>query len=165
MNALTGSIRFKSVRCVCHASLAIAHLRVVLSAYAAQNSFHTQADFARAKRFAHVIIGAELQSDNAIYFIAHRRQHENRYFAHRGSSAPDFATQIQPRAVGQTQVKNQQRRCLRRERLACITQRARMRALTARAARTAKRRNRNLVSTIGCAVAAGRAGCRFQTWK
>ena len=66
----------------------------------AQDGFDAQPHFARTERLGHIIIRAQLQTDDAIHLVTFRGQHQNRHVA----GSPDFATQIEPRAVGQSEI-------------------------------------------------------------
>ena len=70
---------------------------------------------ARAERLGEVVVGAQLEADDAVQLLGARRQHQDRQRAQRDRAglAP-FAAEVQAAAVGQAHVQDRQRRRGRR---------------------------------------------------
>ena len=79
---------------------------------ATQNGFDPQNHFARTKRFRHVIVRAEFQSNNAIDLLRARRQHQDWNVA-RGCIALEQFANFESGHFRQHQIENDEVRLLR----------------------------------------------------
>ena len=73
---------------------------------AAQQSLEPGQQLARLERLGQVVVGADLQADDAVHGFAARREHQQRQAARAGFGA-QLAREVQPVAVGQHQVQQQ----------------------------------------------------------
>jgi hypothetical protein len=71
---------------------------------AAQHGAHAGQQFAGVERLGHVVVGAQLQPDDAVGLLTHGREHHDRHVA----LAAHPAGQFQPTLAGQHQVEHHQ---------------------------------------------------------
>ena len=69
-----------------------------------EQAAHTRQQFARAKRFSHIVVSAQLKPEHAVNFLAMGTEHQYRQVACRTY----FAAQVKAAAVRQAHVQNQQ---------------------------------------------------------
>ena len=75
---------------------------------AAQQCSHPGQQFARLEGLGQVVVGADLQADDAIGGLAPRREHQDRHRGGRPRHLPDLAAHVQTVTIGQHQVQQHQ---------------------------------------------------------